>query len=65
MVKVIIIGFKKPENIIKFNEILRFFDGIDALVENLYDKLQKGLGGCLENANKIMRKPMYLKIKEE
>jgi len=61
MNEITIKGFVHSENIAKFNELLRFFDGIDNLVETLYNRVQQGLGGTLENVNAIMNKPMYVK----
>lgn len=61
MVKLIIKSLKnmKPENFSKLNEILRFYDGFDNLVDYLYTKLKLTLGN-LENVNTIMKKPLYI-----
>ena len=50
--------------IIKLNEILRFYDGFDKLVEYTYNRLQEGLNGTLENLNNITKKPLYIKVKD-
>jgi len=51
----------KSQNFIKLNEILRFYNGFDELVEYTYERLQMGLMNTLENYNDIMKKPQYVK----
>lgn len=50
----------KPENFIKLNELLRFYDGFDGLVENQYNTIQNRLGNTLENLNDLTNKPEYI-----
>lgn len=50
----------KPENFVKLNELLRFYDGFDGLVENQYNTIQNKLGNTLENLNDLTDKPEYI-----
>ena len=59
-VKIKSIRHIKKENWNKLNQILRFYNGFDNLIEYTYSKLQKALQNTLENSNDIMNKPMYI-----
>lgn len=61
-IKIISLKGMKSENFNKLNELLRFYDGFDKLVEYLYDSVQERLGNTLENFNKITKKPQYITV---
>jgi len=52
----------KATNWVRLNELLRFFDGFDKMVEYLYKQVNNGLDKTLKNYNNFTGKPQYIKI---
>ena len=52
----------KATNWVRLNELLRFYDGFDNMVEYLYKQVNHGLGKTLKNYNDLTEKPQYIKI---